>query len=74
MKPRQRWDFVVTHQIPCEECRELKSEKEVRVRSSYVSGEGWIKRDQCCQPCFDSLVKEVKANVVDPYAAWDSID
>ena len=64
--------FVVTHYVPCTECKELLSENEVTQRSSYIYGEGWLKRSQCCNPCFEKLKADAKANVKTSgdYESW----
>jgi hypothetical protein len=60
---KQPWDFVVTVQIPCSSCNVLKPQLELANRSSYVYGEGWLKVNQCCQPCFEKARLELNARV-----------
>ncbi len=55
--------WLVTVSLPCEVCAELKPAKELEPKSSYVYGEGWLKRSQCCQACFDKERAEMAARV-----------
>ena len=69
---RHSWDYKVTVKVPCPECKEFVEERDCKLHSEHVFGEGYIKL-HACRPCFDKHIKEVQARVKPSFTGWEGV-